>query len=238
MKIKFILLISSFIITLYSYSQTNESAYNKMVLQSIMTDQFLEQYGISEADIKNIEGSPYYKDNFQIGGIYNAEGVVASGIPMRYNIFADEIEMRPSSNPDDNTVKSLVKSTDFFAKIGTDNFIYILNSNSGEKSGYFSVLLDGTYFDLYKKTTVKYIKKKFAETNYQRDQPAKFVKKEVFYLVDNKGGFYELPSKRKSFISIFKQNSKELESYIKVNKLNITTETDMIKIVGYYNSLL
>jgi hypothetical protein len=209
-----------------------------MVLQSIMTDQFLEQYGISEADIKNIEGSPYYKDNFQIGGIYNAEGVVASGIPMRYNIFADEIEMRPSSNPDDNTVKSLVKSTDFFAKIGTDNFIYILNSNSGEKSGYFSVLLDGTYFDLYKKTTVKYIKKKFAETNYQRDQPAKFVKKEVFYLVDNKGGFYELPSKRKSFISIFKQNSKELESYIKVNKLNITTETDMIKIVGYYNSLL
>jgi len=238
LKIKFILFISSLTLTLSGYSQVNESAHNKMVNIAIMNEQFLEQYGISEADIKNIEGSPYYKDNFQIGGIYNAEGVVVSGIPMRYNIFADEIEMRPSSNPDDTTIKSLVKSTDIFAKIGTDNFIYILNTNSGDKSGYFSVLLDGTYFDLYKKSTVNYIKKKFAETNYQKDQPAKFIKKEVFYLVDNKGVFYELPSKRKSFISLFKQKSKELESYIKDNKLNITKESDMIKIVSYYNSIL
>lgn len=238
MKIKFIFLISSISITFMGYSQVNESAYNKMVNSAIMSEQFLEQYGISEADIKNIEGSPYYRNNFQIGGIYNAEGVVASGIPMRYNIFADEIEMRPSSNPDDTTIKSLVKSVDIFAKIGADNFIYILNTNSGEKSGYFSVLLDDTYFDLYKKSTVNYIKKKFAETNYQKDQPAKFIKKEVFYLVDNKGVFYELPSKRKSFISIFKQKAKELESYIKDNNLNVSKETDMIKIIDYYNSIL
>jgi hypothetical protein len=225
-------------LTLSSYGQINESAYSKMLNASLVVDQFFELYGISIEDLKNITGSPYEENYFQPGFIYSNNELTASNIPMRYNIFADEIEINTSQDPNQQNINVLSKSPDIFVKIGADIFVYVENLSAQGQSGYFKVVHEGEHFDLYKKSRVNYVEKRFAETSYQQDQPARFDRTDTFYLVSNRGVFYELPNNRRRFAAVFKEHHKEIDSYVRSNRLDIRNENDLKKIVKYFNEIL
>ncbi len=225
-------------LTYTTYSQINESAYAKMLDASLVVDQFFGMYGISIEDLKNINGSPYEENYFQPGFIYSNNELTASNIPMRYNIFADEIEINTSHDPNQQNINVLGKSPNVFAKIGPDVYVFVENLSSADLSGYFNVAHEGEHFDLYKKSRVNYVEKRFAETTYQRDQPARFDRTDTFYLVSNRGVFYELPNNRRRFVAVFKEHDKEIDTYIRSNRLDLRNENDLKKIVKYFNEIL
>lgn len=233
-----ILFFSVLIVSFHTYAQVNESAYAKMLNASLVVDQYFELYGISIEDLKNINGSPYEENYFQPGNIYSNNEITVSNVPMRYNIFADEIEINTSQESNHQNINVLSKSPNVFVKIGTDVFVYVENLSVIDQSGYFKVIFEGEHFDLYKKSKVNYVEKRFAETSYQQDQPARFDRKDTFYLVSNRGVFYELPNNRRRFAAVFKEHNKEIDSYLKSNKLDITKENDLGKIVKYFNEIL
>jgi hypothetical protein len=233
-----ILFFSVLIISFNTYSQINESAYAKMLNASLEANQFFELYGISIEDLKNITGSPYDENYFQLGFIYSNNELKASNVPMRYNIFSDDIEINTSQDPNKQDINVLSKSPDVFVKIGTDVFVYVENLSDENQSGYFKVVHEGDHFDLYKKSRVNYVEKRFAETNYQQDQPARFDRTDTFYLVSNRGVFYELPTNRRRFAAVFKEHNKEIDTYVRSNRLDIRNENDLEKIVKYFNTLL
>lgn len=224
--------------TFSTYSQINESAYSKMLNASLVVDQFFDLYGISVEDLKNINGSPYEENYFQPGNIYSNNELTVSNVPMRYNIFADEIEINTSQDPNQQNINVLGKSPDVFVKIGTDIFVYVENLSAKDQSGYFKVVHEGEQFDLYKKSKVNYVEKRFAETSYQQDQPARFDRTDTFYLVSNRGVFYELPNNRRRFAAVFKEHNKEIDTYVRGNRLDIRNEADLKKIVKYFNEIL
>tara|TARA_R110002072_G_scaffold302406_1_gene485195 strand:+ start:4701 stop:5414 length:714 start_codon:yes stop_codon:yes gene_type:complete len=226
------------LLTSISFGQINESAYSKMLDASITADQYFELYGISDEDLKNIVGSPYDVTRFQLGNIYKNDKIVAPNIPMRYNIFSDEIEINTSQVSQKENINNLSKSTDVFVSIANEVYVFIENIAKKEESGYFKVIVEGSHFDLYKKSSVTYIKKKFAETNYQQDQPARFNREDTFFLINKQGDFFEIPTKKKSFLTIFKQHNKEIHSFIKDNKLDIKNENHLAKIIKYFNTLI
>lgn len=221
-----------------SLSQINESAYSKMLNASFEVNQFFDLYGISVENLKNIKGSPYDQEYFQPGNIYSNEELKISNIQMRYNIFADEVEVNISQDPNKQNINILSKTPNLFVKIGPDVYVYVENLSSADLSGYFKVVHEGEHFDLYKKSKVNYVEKRFAETNYQKDQPARFDRTDVFYLIDSRGVFYELPTNKRRFTDVFKEHKKEIENYMKSNKLDIKNESDLGKIVKYFNEIL
>src|SRR5690606_31978235 len=150
--------------------------------------------------------------------------LMASRVPMRYNIFSDEIEINTSQDPNQQDVNVLSKSTNIFVKIGPDVFVYVENLSSSAQSGYFKVVHEGEQFDLYKKSKINYVEKRFAETNYQQDQPARFDRTDIYYLIDSRGIFYELPTNRRRFAAVFKEHGKEIDSFVKKNRLDIKNE--------------
>jgi len=233
-----ILFFSVLVVSFNAYSQINEAAYGKMLNASLEANQFFELYGISVEDLRNITGSPYEENYFQPGFIYSNNKLTASNVPMRYNIFSDEIEINTSQDPNHQDVNVLSKSPDVFVKIGTDVFVYVENLSDENQSGYFKVVHEGEHFDLYKKSQVRYVEKRFAETTFQQDQPARFDRTDTFYLVSNSGFFYELPANRRRFNAVFKEHNKEIESYVRSNKLDIRNENDLEKIVKYFNEIL
>lgn len=150
---------------------------------------------------------------------------------LRYNIFADEIEIK---DPTSDSYSSLIKSPEFFAKINNDLYMYVL----GENGGYFKVLTEGKNYDLYKKSTVIYRDVVPPKDPYSRETPAQFTRNDIYYIVSKGGSFYELPNNRKKFVSIFKSNQKEIDQYIKKNKIDLKDEKDMIKVMNHIDSLI
>jgi hypothetical protein len=228
----------SLFITAFSFCQINESAYGKMLDASITVDQYFELYGISKEDLKNIVGSPYDVGFFQPGNIYSNDQLAAPNIPMRYNLFSDEIEINSSFDSQTENINILSKSPNVFVSIANEVYVYVENLASMEESGYFKVVFEGDHFDLYKKSSVTYVEKRFAETNYQQDQPARFDRKDSYFLVNKEGRFFELPSNRRRFLNVFTNHSNEINSFIKSKKLDLRNEIDLTKIITYFNTLL
>lgn len=230
-----LIVFSTFLLSISLNSQVNESAYSKLLNASLVADEFFGQYGISIEDLRNINGSPYDQNYFHPGNIYANNELTVSNVPMRYNIFADEIEINTSQDPNQQNVNILSKSPDVFVKIGPNVFVYVENLSNAEQSGYFKVVFEGEHFDLYKKSKVNYIEKRFAETTYQRDQPARFDRNDTFFLVNKRGVFYELPNNRRRFAAVFKEHHKEIDDFVRAKRLDIRKEDDLEKVVKYFN---
>ncbi|MCW8980627.1 hypothetical protein [Altibacter sp.] len=227
-----ILLLSLF--SLVCFSQT-EGAYYQLQVKKIDVEQLNAAFGITDADLANIEGSPYSNENFLPGNIYKSDKVVAANKLMRYNAFADEIETKTNSN--DTEYGALIKDPNVFVKIVNDLYVFIPFEDSVDEGHYFQIISEEKVFDLYKKTDVTYVPPFFAKTSYETSKPAKFDKEVTYYLVDKNGVFYELPSNKNKLIKVMSSHDKEIKNFIRMNRTDLDEEKDLIRLVSYYNSL-
>lgn len=231
---KKILLTGLFIFaTLAVFSQAKNSQYD-MYSRTIDLNIKSLTFGLTEAQFAAIKDEAYANPNFLEGNIYQEDHLMKASVPMRYNAFADEIEIK--KNATDEDYGALIKDPDIFVKIGKEVYVFVPFEGSNEKGGYFSVLSDGKTYDLYKKTTSIFREAKKAKTTYERDTPPSFSKSVKYYLVQD-GTFLEMPSGKSKVIKMMDQKKNEIKSYIKQNKLDIDKEADLIKLVSYFDSL-
>lgn len=220
--------------TFAGFSQSDQAMF-ELHTANIDLEQKWESFGMGEAEFNAIKDEAYANPNFLEGSIFQGEKLARSSVPMRYNAFADEIEIK--KNPTDKTYGALIKDPDVFVKLGQDLYVFIPFQGSNEKGGYFNVLSDGKTYDLYKKTTSIFQEPKKAETSYRKDTPPSFIKSVKYYLVEN-GTFLEMPSSKSKVLKMMDSKKSEIKSYIKTNRLDLDKEEDLIKIVSYFDSLL
>jgi len=238
MKLKNMLLITIlFLMNISVFAQANNAAYNLETRQLDMNQQ-RAAFGLNESDFNNLEGSPYANEEFLPGNIYKDNKPVYKDILLRYNIFSDEIEIKKSADPKEDSYGALIKDPEAFVKIINDIYVFVPFKGSIEKGSYFTVVSEESVFDLYKKTEVSYKAPFKARTSYERDRPGTFEKINSYYLVSKVGTFYELPSSKSKVIKAMNKKGKEIKAFIKKNKTNLKVEEDIIKLVKYYNSLL
>ncbi|MDN3723396.1 hypothetical protein QRD02_03300 [Aequorivita sp. SDUM287046] len=221
-----------------AFSQAGSYAGNShydMYSRTIDLNQKSLAFGLTEAEFNVIKDEAYLNPNFISGNIYQVDKLIKDNVPMRYNAFADEIEIK--KNNFDENYSALVQDPNIFVKMGNDLFHFVPFEGSNEKGGYFNVLIDGQTYDLYKKTTAIFREPQKAKTSYERDLPPSFVKTTTYYLVHN-GTFLEMPSSKSKVLKMMDKKSDEIKSYIKKNNIDIDKEADMIALVSYFDSLL
>lgn len=226
------------IISLFSlaiFSQSNDAIY-KIGVRQIAIDQNNEFLNLSDAEFKLIEGSPYARKEFLEGSIFEGDVLLQKNVFLRYNIFSDEIEIKTSMN--ESNYNALVKRSGMLVKIFNDVYTLIPFEGSDEKGQYFKVLTTGEHFSLYKKTTAKFTQRTFAKTSYDRDQPAKFIQTDSYFLATKEGNFIEMPESKSKVLKLMKNKGAEIKAFIKSNRTNFKDENDLIKLVKYYNNLL
>lgn len=192
-------------------------------------------FGLTEAQFAAIKDEAYANPNFVQGKIFQGEQLVKDDVPMRYNAYADEIEIKKS--PSDASYGALTKSPDIFVKMFRDIYVFVPFDGSNEKGGYFNVLSDGKTYDLYKKTKALYREPQKAQTSYQKDMPPSFPKTVTYYLVQN-GTFLEMPSGKSKILKMMDRKKNEMKKYIKENNIDLDKEGDLIKTISYFDSLL
>lgn len=178
-----------------------------------------------------VKGSPYLNKAF-ISGEVIVDNYRFVGVPLRYNIYNDDIEYEEGdkilaiANP--LTVKRVI--------INETPFVYssYIISNA-EAKGYFELLSDGEV-QVLKKYKIVYIMGKAAQA-YTTAEPPRFVSVPSQLYVKFGDSSAQNFKKAKSILKLFGDQMDEMQSYLKQEKLNIKKEGDLIKLITYYNSL-
>lgn len=225
-----------FFITNTSFSQANRNEYN-LGQRQINIEQQRSVFGLSEGEYKNLKGSPYANETFLLGKIYNGNELLFDNLYLRYNAFSDEIEIKNSEKNNIVEYGALNKNSEELIKIYNQTYVFVPFENSNAKGNYFQILSEEKVFDLYKKTKASFHPPSYAKTSYDKDKPAEFKQTNIYFLVDKKGSFFELPSNKNKLLKVLSKENKKVKEFTKINNLNLKVDKDLIRLISYYNSL-
>lgn len=232
---KRILIVGLFsLLGLNAFAQRDRSHDIDIHVRTIDLNEKSLAFGLTEAEFEAIKDEAYANPSFIPGNIYQGEEVISHGVPMRYNAYADEIEIK--KNMTDEDYGALVKSPDIYVNMLNDIYVYVTNERFPEKSGYFNVLFEGNRYSLYKKTVSTFAPRQEPKSTYDRGTPATFKKSTTYYLVDD-GSFYQMPTTRSKIMRMMGDKRKDVQDFVKENKLDIRNEMDFVKTIEYFDSL-
>lgn len=177
---------------------------------------------------KDVVGSPYLNDEF-VEGTINLKDTLPVKLPMRYNIYRDEIEYQANGlNYVIGNPQSLNSVT-----LGESVMVYL---PFVEKGGYFEVNELGKC-TLLQKRLVKLKPAEEPKAIVGVAIPAEFVRKfDVYYLVVNETKSVKIKN-MKSVLTALNDQQPKIKEFIKQEKINNVKKSNLIKIVKYYNSL-
>lgn len=178
-----------------------------------------------------IVGSPYTQKMFAQAKV----GTVEQKNFMRYNVFNDEFEFISAQK--DTLI--LDKIEDFGTIVFPETnkkFQLVTYTNSKNKLfyGYLQNLKENNGFAIFKKENIQYVDGKIAKTSMEVNMPAKYVKMDdTFFLKNKDKGTSEFPENKKGLLKFFPDKKDAIESFLKENKIDFDSESDLMKIIDF-----
>ncbi|HSO89120.1 MAG TPA: hypothetical protein VLQ91_21385 [Draconibacterium sp.] len=181
----------------------------------------------------NITGSPYLNKDFETGTIFTVQRRQYVGIPLRYNIYNDNLEFK---NPADEIQALATPEIVEKAVIVNTQLIYLpyLQANKTKK-GFFIVLEEGKA-SVYSKPGILF-KERTEPGAYKEPEPPKFVRKSEEYYIRIGNEQAILIKSKKELIAAFPDNQDKIENFISKNKIKTNKPEGLKEVVIYYNSL-
>jgi len=185
---------------------------------------------LTESDI---EGSPYLEDNFIKGSVYTTSKTEYVDVPLRYNIYNDQLEFKTGNDK----VQALA-APEMIEKIEFGNYKMVYAPYSISKKirrGFFVVLAEGKS-SLYEKPRITF-KEATEPGGYKDAEPAKFVRNTDEYYIRVGENQAKLVGNKNDLLEVFPDHQKQLETFIKKNKIKPNKPESLKELVKYYNSL-
>jgi len=233
MKVFFLLLAFVAGFAKFSFCQFGVSYETRAALELYNENKFISKSDKSTLTEIDVEGSPYLNDEFVNGSIYTVQKVQFEEVPLRYNIFNDELEFK---TPTDEVLA--LATPDIVEKVVMGDVILShlsYEESNKTKNGYF-VLLEEGKASLYAKPGIVY-KKATPPAAYKDPEPAKFQKLSDEYYLSFKQGSAVPVNNKKNLVAAFPDNQDKIEKYISKNKIKTNKPESLTELVKYYNSL-
>ena len=181
-----------------------------------------------DIDYEEVEGSPYYNKEFAEGIIFLTD-TTAVKVPVRYNIFTNEMEYQWKEFTyvigEPQSLKKIV--------IGGSTFVYVPFI---EKGSYVELLAFGKC-NLVQKRSVRYKPAEGPKPIEGTGKSAEFVAEpDLFYIAVGHSEALEI-SGIKMVTDAFPDQKDKIAGFIKSEKIRRANRENLIKIVTYYNSL-
>lgn len=227
-------------VPLWSYAQSNKYQntptyrINRNTIEEFREDKEAEGGFITNKSLKyaEITGNPYLNPQFREGSLMISDGTILDNCLFRYNMFTDQIEYLSEDVVYEVSPKSKVK------RATTSNLTLVFLTpkiNGKQQEGYFEVLLDGK-ITVYKKYSVKFIPP-IPASPYDESRSAHFgLPENTFYVANSSGGF-EIVKTKKGLVKFLVNKKSEVSGFISESGLSVNNESDLLKIVRFYNSL-
>ena len=231
-KICFTLL---FVVTLsiFSFAQLQLSYQLRETMDFYNTNKFISGANKSILTETDIKGSPYLNEEFETGSIYTVQMIQYNGIPLRYNIYNDNIEFKTPTNEIQALATPEIVEKAVFGDYQMVFLSYLMANKT--RKGFFVVLEEGKA-SLYSKPGVAF-KEPTEPAAYKDAEPAKFVKKADEYYIRIGTEQAVLINSKKDLIDAFPENKDKVESFINKNKIKTNKPEGLKEAVKYYNTL-
>jgi len=210
---------------------TIETTYSYM--NSYSSESVKYNAAAKNVDITEIQGSPFLTDSFVIGSIYTTGNGHFQNIPVRYNIYTDNVEyiMGVSSVLEFKNPETVEK-----VEFGNYKLIYLLQSNKNKSgNGFFVVLAEG------KATLLAKLKVTLLNPSppggYNDAQPPRFSRNPDTYYIKVAKNHPNFIRNKRQLINSFPDSRDELSNYIKANNTKISDHKSLTELVQFYNSL-
>jgi hypothetical protein len=186
--------------------------------------------GLSESGIK---GSPYLNDEFAEGSVYTTSKTQFVGIPLRYNIYNDQVEFKTAEGQVMALALPEVVEKVEIGELLLENVPYF---NAKKIKRGFLVVLEKGPASLYVRPRVLFedAEKPLA---YQDAKPARFIRKPDEYFIRLGGEPAKHVSKRKDIDDAFPPDDSRITTYIKNYKIKPDDKESLLALIKYYNSL-
>ena len=189
---------------------------------------------IRSTKYSGISGSPYLFDDWKVGSVIDKEGNRMDNVSIKYDAYRDQIEVLKEGG------NVIVLDNDLYPEFSIygPEILNFKNSVQGiikiPGGGYFQVLFTDKV-SLLKRHKINYVETGVA-TYGAPALEKRFEQKKYYFLVLN-GYVNEITLRKKSVLDAIGNpaEEKELLSYAKNKKLSFTTESDLVKILQFYN---
>jgi hypothetical protein len=179
-------------------------------------------------DYKYVQGSCYINKDFVDGQItLNTSQTFKA--PLRYDIFADQIEYKNETNE-----IFIVQNPQAIRTVYMDSlqFKYLDPEEFANMKGFYQLLVLGD-FSLYKKYQIL-LKNPEAAGPGKYSLAAMFIPLESkYYIMDTDDNLREITGKKDLLLP--GKDATELEKYIKANKIKVKEEKDLIRFTEFLN---
>ncbi len=196
----------------------------------------MEKELYSKEDLyRNIEGSPFLNNNFADGVLITNDSIMYENVPLRYNIFKDEMEFLIT--PDDGP-RIIGNPRNFLYFILDDRLFAYKAFMEKDRPVY-------KYFEIVRTGKCQVLKRKnvvYVEPQQSRgivgSSPAKFEeRRDSYYLQFGTLSPVEVNLRRRSILDAFDQKRDEIAAFVNDNNLSYRNPDDLIKMAEYYNRL-
>ncbi len=181
---------------------------------------------------EDIEGSPYLNDEFITGAIYTTSNTKYVDVPLRYNIYNDEVEFDTGNGVQAIAAPETVDKIEF----GDYTMVYVPYSITKKVMRGFFIVKEQGKASLLIKPEVTFVQAT-EPAPYKHAEPAKFDRRENEYYIWVQKNEAKLISSKNDMVDVFPDNHDKLEAFIKKNKIKHRQPEDLRKLVQYYNSL-
>lgn len=192
----------------------------------------LISYELVPTLVEDIKGTPYVNSIFLPAKVIGVSEVAAL---VRYNAQKDEMEFIK-----DGRNFHLYKSDSLEVKLFNTSYKYLqYESNKSVKNGYLVVLLERgkEKHSLYKKETITLVPKSLPKSSYDQATNAYYRKETDKFYITVSDKIVAMPKKKKELLTLVPNNSSEIESYLKENKVAFDNEKNLIDLVKFMNTL-
>ena len=149
---------------------------------------------------------------------------------LNYNISNNVFEIKISKD------SVYILDSNYIDSIRYKESIFIRNDSDDKFKGFYEVLFTGKKISLFKKHKLKLIRSKTNPLD-GTVEPNKYYLYGQYYVFSNQN-LKKIKLKKKVVLSLLLSKSKEVQKFVLNNKISYKKESDVIKILEFYDSLL
>jgi hypothetical protein len=220
-------------IPLLSKSQISQ---NVRYLSDIIDPTMINSTLFYAGKYKEIAGSPYLEKEIQKGIIILKDDRKVENVMIRYNAFEDALLYQIGE--DQITMLDPPVINGFEYRKNGNVVKYISISILEGKRHFYEIIYAGKS-TLVVQHQIKLTKKTNNAGSYGASdmQGSAFKQSDNYFLMDATGKSSEVNLTKKSLISALGLHEEELQAFIKKNKLKVKENTDLVRLMEYYDSL-
>jgi hypothetical protein len=188
---------------------------------------------ITERNISDLGGSPYFNDQFLKGSIVMDDKSIFTDLYLRYDQEADQLVYRKANSSASMVTTGKVVEFKIDLPNSSPATFRSIIKNDPNVDGFYQVIADGTV-SLLKKTKRKVVER----VEYNSTTKSKsMVTQTNYFILKADGNLVQVKADKKAIVKALGRNEAQLTDYINKEGINFKSDSDLRKLIDYSNSL-